>query len=477
MKHPRPTRRQFLRAAGLGAAALAAPRRLLGAAPKAGRPNLVFIMVDDMGYYDLGCYGSKTIRTPRIDRMAAEGMRFTDCYSGATVCAPARSTLMTGYHMGHTSVRGNSGGIPLVDEDVTVAEVLKKAGYVCGGFGKWGLGEVGTAGVPEKQGFDVFFGYYHQVHAHSYYTPYLWRNGRRVPLPGNEGSRRTQYSHNVIAAENLKFIRENKDRPFFCYCPWTPPHAKYEFPADDPIWAMYKDKPWDNSAKVAAAMDSLVDRNVGQILDLLKELGLDEKTIVFFCSDNGAAKRFDGVHDSCGRMKGFKRSMQEGGIRTPMVVRFPGRIRAGAVSDLPWYFPDVMPTLAELAGASAHVPKGIDGISVVPTLLGEAAAGRKQPRHEYLFWAHGGTRAARMGKWKAILGGGRRRRGKKGEKAPPAAKGKLRLYDLSQDLSESNDLAEKHPDVAARMRAILEKAWAEPRPQKEPPRAKGKRHR
>ena len=448
-------RRSFLKSIGLGAAAVALPRTLRAAeAPRstALRPNIVFVMVDDMGYHDLGCYGSKTIQTPHIDRMARQGMRFTDAYSGATVCAPARSTLMTGYHMGHTSVRGNSGGIPLLDEDVTVAEALKKAGYATGGFGKWGLGDVGTAGVPEKQGFDLFFGYYHQVHAHSYYTTHLFRNGERVPLPGNTGRSGTQYTHLEIARENLKFIRENKDKPFFCYCPWTPPHAKYEFPKDDPAWAIYKDKPWDNSAKVAAAMDTLVDRHVGDILTLLEELGLDEKTIVFFCSDNGAAKRFEGVHNSCGPMKGHKRSMYEGGIRTPMVVRWPGRIKAGVVSDLPWYFPDVMPTLAELAGATQHVPKDIDGISVVPTLLGTGT----QKRHEYLYWEHGGTRAARMGQWKGV------RKGKKGAK--------VELYDLAKDLGETNDLAAKHPDLAARLSKFMDEAHVDPRPQREPKR-------
>ena len=471
------TRREFLRAASVGAAALAAPRWLAAAAESPERPNIVFIMVDDMGYHDLGCYGSKTIKTPRLDAMAAEGVKFTDAYSGATVCAPARSTLMTGYHMGHTSVRGNSGGIPLLDEDVTVAEVLKKAGYACGGFGKWGLGEVGTAGVAEKQGFDVFFGYYHQVHAHSYYTPYLWRNSQRVALPGNDGRKGPNYSHHVIFRENLKFIRDSaaggskQGRPFFCYCPWTPPHAKYEFPADDPAWAPYKDKPWPNAAKVAAAMDTMIDRHVGEILDLLKELKLAEKTIVFFCSDNGAAQRFDGVHNSCGPMRGSKRSMQEGGIRTPMIVRWPGKIKPGTVSDLPWYFPDVMPTLAELAGAARHVPAGIDGISILPTLLGEKAAGRKQKPREYLFWEHRGTKAARMGKWKAILPV--TRKGRKG----PVVKGKLRLYDLSKDIAEKNDLAGKHPDTAAKMEAIIRQAWTEPRPQREPPRPKGKRHR
>ena len=418
-------------------------------------------MVDDMGYCDLGCFGSKTIKTPNLDRMAAEGMRFTDAYSGATVCAPARSTLMTGYHMGHTSVRGNSGGIPLLAADVTVAEVLEKAGYATGGFGKWGLGEVGTGGVPEKQGFDVFFGYYHQVHAHDYYTPYLWRNSQRVPLPGNTGGKQQQYTQNEIFRETIKFIRRNTGRPFFCYLPWTPPHGKYQFPKHDPAWKLYADKDWSNDAKVVAAMDTMVDRQVGKLFALLKELGLDEKTIVFFCSDNGAARRFDRSHKSCGPMTGSKRSMYEGGIRTPMIVRWPGKIKPGAVSDLPWYFPDVMPTLAELAGAAAEVPGDIDGISIVPTLLGAEAAGREQKKHQYLFWMHGNTRAARMGRWKALSGRG----------------GKLALYDLSKDIGEKNNLADKEPAIAKRMKQILQEAYTPPRPQKEPARVGGKRHR
>ena len=271
-------RRGFLKSAGLSAVSLTAAQWLLTAGAAQNRrlfknskfeirnskfrrrrqPNIIFIIVDDMGYYDLGCYGSKTIKTPSIDRMAAESIRFTDAYSGATVCAPARSCLMTGYHMGHTSVRGNSGGIALLDDDVTVAEVLKKEGYVTGGFGKWGLGEVGTTGVPEKQGFDVFFGYYHQVHAHYYYTPYLWRNSKRVALPGNEGNKNAQYTHNEIFRETIQFIRENKDQPFFCYAPWTPPHGRYEFPDNDPAWEMYRNKPWPNDAKVVAAMDTMI---------------------------------------------------------------------------------------------------------------------------------------------------------------------------------------------------------------------------
>ena len=313
-------------------------------------PNIIFIMVDDMGYHDLGCYGSKTIQTPNIDRMAKEGMRFTDCYSGDTVCASARSTLMTGYHKGHTPVRGNSGGIPLFPEDVTVAEVLKKAGYATGGFGKWGLGNQGKDGAAERQGFDLFYGYYNQWHAHTYYT-HLFRNSKKVELNG-------RYTHHAIYDETIQFIKDNKDKPFFLYCPWTPPHAAYQIPEDEPAWQIYKDKPWKSKdAKVAAAMDTMMDRQVGEITALLKKLEIYENTLMFFTSDNGAAKRFDGIHDSCGVMQGKKRSLNEGGIRVPMVARWPGKIKPRSVSDHPWYFPDVMPTLAEIAGVSKEVPK------------------------------------------------------------------------------------------------------------------------
>jgi len=431
-------RRGFLKSAVAGAIGLALPLRAIGKDAPARKPNIIFIMVDDMGYHDLGCFGSKTILTPNIDKMCAEGVKFTDCYSGDTVCAPARSTLMTGLHKGHTPVRGNSGGIPLRPEDVTVAEVLKKAGYATGAFGKWGLGNQGKDGAAERQGFDLFFGYYNQWHAHTYYT-HLFRNSVKVELDG-------RYTHHAIFDETVKFIKANKDRPFFCYCPWTPPHAAYQIPDDEPAWAMYKDKPWkDKSAKVVAAMDSMMDRQVGEILALLKELKIDDNTIVFFTSDNGAAKRFDGLHNSCGKMKGHKRSMNEGGIRVPMVVRWPGKIKGGQVSDLPWYFPDVMPTFAELAGVSKEVPKNVDGISIAPTLLGEG----EQKKHEYLFWSSG-SHAVRMGKWKGIGRGG-----------------KIRLYDLSKDIGEANDVAAEHPDIVKKIGEIMEKAWVAPRSQKD----------
>jgi arylsulfatase A len=407
-------------------------------------PNIIFIMVDDMGYHDLGCYGSKTIQTPNIDKMAEQGIRFTDCYSGDTVCASARSTLMTGTHKGHTPVRGNSGGIPLLPEDVTVAEVLKKAGYVTGGFGKWGLGNQGKDGAAERQGFDLFYGYYNQWHAHTYYT-HLFRNSEKVELNG-------RYTHHAIYDETIKFIKANKDKPFFLYCPWTPPHAAYQIPQDEPAWQIYKDKPWPKDAKVAAAMDTMMDRQVGEMTALLKELNIYDNTIMFFTSDNGAAKRFDGVHNSCGVMQGHKRSLNEGGIRVPMVVRWPGKIKAGAVSDLPWYFPDVMPTFAEIGGATQHVPKDLDGISILPTLLGKG----EQKQHEYMYWQFG-VRAVRSGKWKGIAKGG-----------------KLHLYDLSKDMAEKNELSDKYPDIAARLKKYTDIAYREPRSQKDDGKYTGK---
>jgi len=467
-------RRDFLRAAGAGAMSLAMGGCAGGLAGSADtkseeRPNIVFIIVDDMGWADLGCYGGKQIKTPNINRMAKEGIRFTDAYSGCTVCAPARSVLMTGLHMGHTSVRGNTGGIALRDEDVTVAEVLKRSGYATGGYGKWGLGDVGTAGVPEKQGFDEFFGYYHQVHAHDYWTEYLWRNSRKVPMTGEPGSME-RYTHNRIFEQTLNFIRENKDRPFFCYAPWTPPHGKYQIPESEPAWAMYKDKDWPKNAKVAAAMDTMLDRHVGELLGLLKELGLDERTIVFFCSDNGAAQRFDGVLDSSGPLKGYKRSMYEGGIRVPLIARWPGKIKAGATSNLPCYFADMMPTFVELARSRKYMPPNIDGISIVPTLTGRE---KEQKKHAFLYWElgrynwakrrnepGGPAQAVRMGKFKAVR---------------PKSSTPFELYDLSKDIGEQNNIAAEHPQIVARIDKWVKQNRVEPRPQIEPEKPKGKR--
>ena len=469
-------RREFLKAAGVGAVSLSLGAcrsgvRAITDAFGGKKPNVVFVIVDDMGWADVGCYGSKEIQTPNIDRMAAEGIRFTDAYSGCTVCAPARSVLMTGLHMGHTPVRGNTGGIPLPADAVTVASVLKQTGYVTGGFGKWGLGDVGTEGVPEKHGFDEFFGYYHQVHAHYYWTDYLWRNSEKVPLPGVEGDMKS-YSHYHIFNHAMDFIRANKDEPFFCYAPWTPPHGRYEIPEIDPAWRLYKDKPWPRPAKVAAAMDTMIDRQVGELMTLLEELKIEKRTIVFFCSDNGAAQRFEGVLDSSGPLRGQKRSMYEGGIRVPLIAWSPGQIEPGTVSDHPCYFADVMPTLAELAGAGEHVPDGTDGLSFVPTLLGRSA---EQKSHKYMYWewhnynwgkrqnVPGGlAQAVRMGQWKAV----------RHKSTEP-----FELYDLSVDIGETNNVATEHPREVQKIEAYIARDRREPIPQIEPEKPEGKSYR
>ncbi len=465
-------RRDFVKAMGFGAAGLALPGCSIPLLDEGRRPpNIIFIMVDDMGYADTGCYGSQAIHTPAIDRMAAEGMRFTDAYSGNTVCAPARCTLMTGRHSGHSSVRGNTGGISLRDSDPTVAEVLKRAGYATGGFGKWGLGDIGTAGTPEKQGFDIFFGYYHQIHAHDYYPEYLVRNGEKVMLPGNENKGKAVYSHYVIFEEMKKFIRSNADQPFFCYAPWTPPHGHYVIPEDEPAVARYRDRDWPARAKTVAAMDTMVDRHVGEVFELLEELGITEDTIVFFCSDNGTDNRLEGIHDSSGPLRGRKRDMYEGGLRVPMIARWPGKIAARSESSLPCYFPDLMPTLADLAGMPELVPDGTDGISFAPTLLGSGA----QAEHDCLYWewplynwgkksypAEGLMQAVRRGRWKML----RHRQSKPWE-----------LYDLSRDIGETTDVAAEHPEVVAGLTAWIAANRVDPVEQIEPEMPAGKKYR
>jgi len=430
-----------------------------GAARAADKPNVVYLVSDELGYYELSCMGNPHIKTPNIDRMAAEGIRFTQALAGSSLCAPTRAVLMTGKHSGHTSVRKNDGGTPLRAEEETIASVLKKAGYATGGFGKWGCGGRGSTGVPEKHGFDVFVGYYDQMHAHSYYPKYIVRNSEEVPLPGNHGfSKGTNYSHYVIYNEAVRFIRDHKDQPFFCYLPFTPPHGLFDIPDSDPAWALYKDKNWPPKARRYAAMVTMVDRQVGELTALLKELGLHEKTIFFLSGDNGGADYFRGPQHPRGfhganknpetgvEFRGKKGNLYEGGLRVPMIVRWPGRIRPGRVSELLWYFPDVLPTLAELAGVAA--PKDIDGLSIVPELLGEEAAGRKQPQHEYLYWELSGQVAVRMKDWKAVRPGGQQA---------------WALYDLRKDVSEEHDVAAAHPDVLKTLTAFAQSAHAEPR--------------
>jgi len=418
------------------------------------RPNIIFIMADDMGYGDLGCYGQEHIQTPNIDKLAEEGMRFTDCYAGSTVCAPSRSVLMTGQHTGHTRVRNNMGKVggtvvtdngspqrrvPLEDEDVTVAEVLKQAGYATGMTGKWGLGEPGNTGMPNRQGFDEWFGYLNQRRAHTYYPPYLWRNEEKLMLEGNADGGRRQYSHDMFTDFALDFLRRHKSEPFFLYLPFTVPHGRYEIPSTEP----YTDKPWSDDAKVHAAMITRLDGDVGRIIALLKQLGLDEKTLVFFCSDNGAARRWEGVFDSSGPLRGHKGDLYEGGLRTPMIVRWPGKVPAGKTSDAPWYFADVLPTLAEVAGATT--PANIDGISILPTLLGK----KQRTDDRYLYWEFP------AGKFQQAV----RRRNLKAVRTAPGKP--LELYDLAEDIGEKRDIAAGNPEIVAQIEQYLRTARTE----------------
>ncbi|MEM8666970.1 MAG: sulfatase-like hydrolase/transferase [Planctomycetota bacterium] len=419
----------------------------------AEKPNIVYIMADELGYYELSCLGNPNLKTPRIDAMANQGIRFTRALAGSSVCAPTRCCLMTGKHSGHTSVRSNGGGTPLRTGEVTVASILKEQGYATGGFGKWGCGGRGSTGVPEEHGFDVFFGYYDQVHAHTYYPPYLVRNSQEVPLEGNRGmSDGEVYSHYLIHDAALDFIRDNRDQPFFCYLPITPPHGIFDIPDEDPAWALFRDKPWPEQAKRYAAMVSMVDRQVGEVLDLLKELELEENTLVVFCGDNGGNDYFRdpqhprGFHSanknpSSGiEFRGTKGTLYEGGLRIPMVMRWPGKIKPNRTSDLLWYFPDVMPTIAEFTGA--ETPDDIDGISIVPELIGIDAAGREQNQHKYLYWELGEQIAVREGNWKAVR----------------PRKGDWELYDLAADPSESKSAALESPDVLSRLIQYAEDA-------------------
>ena len=402
------------------------------------RPNIVFILADDLGNFDLGCYGQKLIKTPNIDRIAAEGMLFKQAYTGATVCAPSRSCLMTGQHTGHTTVRANHSlrtkqRVPLNAGDVTVAKVLKEVGYATGIFGKWGLGEPETTSLPNRHGFDDWFGFLNQDHAVDYYTDYLWRNQNREILKGNLNGGKKEYTTDLFTREAKRFIRQHQRDPFFLYLPYTTPHKDLMVPRDE--W--YSRENWSGEDKLYAAMTTWMDRGVGEVTALLKELKIDDNTLVFFSSDNGAGHKAGiPLFHSTGPFRGAKGEVWEGGIRAPMLARWPGKIKAGAVSGQPWAFWDFLPTAAELAGAKP--PASIDGISVVPTLTG-----KKQPQHEFLYWENHGKRfeqAVRLGDWKAIRQG---------------LDGKIALYDLASDIGETTDLALENPGVVKRIEEVL----------------------
>jgi arylsulfatase A-like enzyme len=404
-----------------------------------GKPNIVFILADDSGLGEFGCYGGKAIPTPNIDRLAQEGMLFTRAYSGSAVCAPTRCVIMTGQHPGHGLRRANqskNGLLALDTGTVTTARMLRDAGYVTGGFGKWGLGNEGTTGAAEKQGFDLFYGYYDQVHAHSYYPDELTRNGVREKLPGNSKGKGTQYSHDLIEAETLKFIDASARgaKPFFCYAAWTLPHGNFEIPSH----AQFADRPWPEPVKIHAAMIARLDAGVGRLMAKLRELGIDGNTLVIFTSDNGAAGPGLQTFNATAGLRGAKRDLHEGGIRAPFIARWPGRVAAKSKSDLITSHVDFMATAAELSGAK---PPRNDGISIVPTLLGRPQA----KQHASLYWEiYEGPatfqQAVRQGKWKGY---------RTGTKAP------LELYDLDADPSEANDIAAKNPDVVQAVQAIM----------------------
>jgi arylsulfatase A-like enzyme len=437
-------------------------------AVQGAQPNLIWIMADDLGYGDLGCYGQKVIQTPNIDRMAKEGLRFTHFYSGATVCAPSRSVLMTGLHHGHTRIRGNAGKTnpaaqALKAGDVTVADVLKKAGYQTALIGKWGLGNVGEAeeGLPRKHGFDYFYGYLSQHHAHNHFPDYLWRNETKEPLSnvivpvGEDGAgyatEAVHYADDLFTEDALKFVSENKARPFFLYWSMVIPHANNERArelgdgAHVPDYGPYADKDWPKQDKGQAAMITRLDSYVGRMMEHLKSLSLADNTLVIFTSDNGPHN--ESKHDlerfaPNGPYTGIKRSLTDGGIRVPFIAWWPGRVKPGETGHV-GYFPDFMPTAAELAAAPA--PEKTDGLSLVPLLSGKA---EEQRRHEFLYWEfhEGGFSQAALyqGRWKGIRTGG-----------PDAP---VKLFDQENDVAELTNVADKHPDIASRIGGYLKTA-------------------
>jgi len=423
------------------------------------RPNIIFILADDLGYGDVGCYGQKRIQTPNIDRLAKEGMRFTDFYAGSTVCAPSRCVLMTGYHTGHCLIRGNAKD-NLRPEDVTLAEVLKRAGYSTGLYGKWGLGHEGSTGVPTRQGFDHFFGYLDQGHAHNYYPAFLMKGETRFPLknevpPGatefgsGVATKKAEYSHDLIFEQAMGYLNSPKSTvgPFFLYLAFTTPHANNEAGKagmEVPDYGPYARTDWPEPQKGHAAMITRMDADIGRLLKRLKEMGEDENTLIFFSSDNGPHREGGAdpdFNDSNGPLKGTKRDLTDGGIRVPFIVRWPGKIAAGSTPGFVGGFQDVLPTLAELTGETEHTPKDLDGISILPTLFGKPA---EQKQHDYLYWAfYEGNRAGqgvRIGNHKVI----------EQPKGSP-----LRVYDVIRDIGEEKDLAAEQPEMVAKGKAAM----------------------
>jgi len=438
-------------------------------------PNIVLIVADDLGYGEVGCYGQKWIKTPRIDKLAAEGMRMTDFYAGAPVCAPSRCVLMTGKHLGHAHVRDNGdhskenlnelkeryhwefpGQTPLPDQEITLGEILKQQGYVTAAIGKWGLGQFGTTGDPNRQGFDLFYGFNCQRHAHNHYPRFLWRNAEKVALPGNDRTLRGEtYSQDKFIETSLQFIRDNRRNPFFLYLPFAVPHLSIQVPEDSLAEYQGKipEKNYEHQGYLEhpspragyAAMITRMDRGIGEIIDFIEELDLAGDTLIIFTSDNGPTyDRLGGsdseFFESAGGFRGYKGSVYEGGIRVPLIARWPGKIPAGKTSDVPAAFWDLFPTACDLIGAK--VPAEVDGVSLLPTWT---TTGEQVP-HKFLLWdfpGYGGQQALRLGRWKGV-----RRNIKKGNN-------RLELYDLKVDPAESNDVSEQNPDIVNKIDGLL----------------------
>ncbi|QNN21358.1 arylsulfatase [Planctomycetales bacterium ZRK34] len=451
---------------------------VFSAEPSTRPPNIVFILADDLGYAELGCFGQTKIKTPNIDRLAAEGMKLTQHYAGNAVCAPSRCVLMTGMHPGHATIRNNrehkpEGQQPMHAADVTLAELLKTRGYTTGAFGKWGLGFPGSEGDALNQGFDHFYGYNCQRHAHSIYPAYLWDDDQRVtlnnnpPVPGHAKFPKdadpndpaayarfkgTDYAPDRINTAALDFIRRNKDNPFYCYYPTVIPHLALQVPDDElaPYLGKWPETPAIKAAYTPhqtpraayAAFISHLDANVGRVLDLLDTLGLTDNTIVVFTSDNGATYLREVDYEffqSVGPLRGLKGSLYEGGVRVPAIVRWPGHVKPGSSSDFVSGFEDWLPTLAQIVGIKT--PDNVDGISLVPTLTGKS-----QPARDFLyreFSGYGGQQSVRVGDWKAI-----RQQLRKGKVV-------TELYNLADDIAEQHDLAADHPDRVKTLEAIM----------------------
>jgi arylsulfatase A-like enzyme len=447
------------------AAAVASATIVVSRQQKPARPNVLLIQADDLGYGDLSAYGQARFQTPSLDRLARNGIRFTQYYAGSTVCAPSRTTLMTGVHTGHAWIRGN-GDIPLRPEDVTIAEMLRAVGYRTGVVGKWGLGTPGTTGQPDRQGFDHAFGFLDHRHAHRQYTDHLWRNGERAATDLDR-----DYVNDLFTRDAAAFIGQADTRPFFLYLNYTVPHAELRAPDDAmvPFRGRFPEKPFENPKADArqtgaradvpslgyrsqqephaafAAMITRMDRDIGQLSDLLRSRGIERDTLVMFISDNGPHQ--EGGADpmffkSSGPLRGIKRDLYEGGIRVPMIASWPGTIPAGRVSDHPWAHWDVLPTLGDLAGAA--VPSGLDGLSMARALRGQS-----QPAHDFLYWEfheRGFQQAVRMGPWKAV----------RLKKDAP-----LELYNLASDSGEQREVAAANPDIVAKIEAYLKNARTE----------------